>query len=76
MRHNMLIKKLAAATILKAEAVFVVISIYLCLGLAPTADVLAANDPTANDLQPETTLIQLVGEEQAARFKPRGCKPA
>ena len=65
----MLIMKLAAATILKAPAIFVLISIHLCLGLAPTADVLAASGPTSNDVQIETTLIQLVGEEQATRFR-------
>jgi predicted esterase len=63
--------KLATATILKAPAIFMVISVYLCLvlGLAPTGDALAASGPTANDLQIETTMIQLIGEEQAGRFR-------
>lgn len=61
--------KLAAATILKAPAFLVVLSIHLCLGLAPAGHARAATGPTANDLQIETTLIQLVGEEQAARFR-------
>lgn len=65
----MLMMKLADATILKVPAIFVLISIHLCLGLASTGDALAASGPTANDLQIETTLIQLIGEEQAAHFR-------
>jgi acetyl esterase/lipase len=43
--------------------------IYLCFGLLLTGGAVAAAQPTANDLQIQTTPRQLLGEQQATRYQ-------
>jgi pimeloyl-ACP methyl ester carboxylesterase len=69
MRAVVKINAVIALLSAQVQAILIAALIHLLSGFTPTGDAFAASGPTANDLQIETTLIQLLGGEQAARFR-------